>query len=280
MNFPQATFRKKEKSLQFSQINLSRHMLKRLLIILQLCLSFSILLYFLGFPFFGSHFFYQSELLLVESAMGKQDLLVKLDSNKAKERSKSSIYKIQGFTQLPEEDQALLLSRKQSINEHFASPFWLKFIEGIKQIARVPLPLLIWTPLAIVLSILLLLKNQRAFQLLPLLPLLALLFAAQNFLFGTIPPDTLLFPTEEQLTKTAPGEPLKAAWEKYLVANWGLPNENFEEQLALAEQKFQVRWIEKRSLDPASSWNERMNPWTLLLFVAWNLGFVFVVRKR
>jgi hypothetical protein len=255
-------------------------MLKRLLIILQLCLSFSILLYFLGFPFFGSHFFYQSELLLVESAMGKQDLLVKLDPDKAKERRELSLYKMHGFTLLPSEDQALLLSRKKSINAHFASPFWIKMVEGIKQIARVPLPLLIWTPLAIVLSILLLLKNRRASQLLPLLPLLALLFAVQNFLFGTVPQDSLLFPTEEQLAQIAPGEPLKTAWEKYLVANWRTPSENPDEELALAEQRFQVRWIEKRSIDPASSWNERMNPWMLLLFIAWNLGFVFAVRNR
>jgi hypothetical protein len=255
-------------------------MLKRLLLILQLCLSFSILLYFLGFPFFGSHFFYQSELLLVESAMGKQDLLAKLDPDKAQTHKESSLYKRNGFTRLPIEDQALLNLRKQAINDHFASSFITKLFEGLKQLAKIPLPLLIWTPLAIILPILLLLKNDRASQYLMLLPLLTLIFAAQNFIFGTVPPDTVLFPTEKQLSQIAPGESMQSGWEKYLITHWGAPSENEEEQLALAEQRFQVRWIEKRSIDPASSWNEKMNPWILLLFVAWNLYFAFAVKSR
>lgn len=254
-------------------------MLKRILVILQLCISFSMLLYFLGYPFFGSHFFYQSEQLLIESAMGEQALLSKIAPEKALQAKEIASYKTRGFSQLLPDEKSLVLRRKKAVNDYFSLSPLEKIAQGFKLFTFIPLALLCWMLLAIVLSVLLLLKNKRAPQLLFLLPLFAGIYGVTNFLSGNYPAEMELFPSEIELAQLAPGEEVKAAWDKYLIEHWGKPNENAQEQLALAEQKFQVLWLEKKAGDPSSSFTERVHPYLLLFFFLWNLFFALQIRK-
>lgn len=254
-------------------------MLKRSLLILQLCLSFSLLLYFLGFPFFGTHFFYQSELLLVESAMGNHDLLSRLSPERAESTSEMSLYKKLNFPLLPYSDQALLLSRKQAISDYFSLSAPEKLAKSLKLYASIPLSLWIWIFLAIFLSICLLLGKTSVSKFLFLLPFCAALYGLSNTLYGIFPQEMQLFPSELELKEVGKSQDLKTAWENYLLEKWGNQGENRVKQLALAEQKFQMKWVEMKSADPASSFSERVNPYLLLLFFLWNLYFVYQVKE-
>lgn len=255
-------------------------MLKRTLLIFQLCLSFSLLLYFLGFSFFGSHFFYQSELLLVESAMGNQELLSRLSPDRAESSRESALYKKENFPLLSESDKQLLLSRKQAITDYFSSGILQKFAKSFLFYLSIPLLLWIWIVLATVLSIYLLLGNRSAARLLFLLPICAALYGITNSIYGVFPPEMKLFPSESALIKLNSDQNLESAWELYLLEKWGNPGENNKKQLALAEQKFQIEWLKLKSGDPTSVFKEKINPYFLLLFFLWNFYFALAVKPK
>lgn len=253
---------------------------QRLMAITQLCLAFSLLLWYGMQPFMGEHFALRSRMLIYEYVMGTSP------SQKNSEiQKKHANY----FEKLPEREK--LLTDYQQLQTYAKRPFLQKLEGGIRGfIQQVPPFEQAWIYFSIVISIILLLKREGAKQAAWLLPLIAVAFAVDNIATGkrvTLPPDASLFPTEEVIVQNYLKEPLgtdlqtqkeqlERGWKLYLVDNWA-PNK--EE----AEYKFTVARLNLLHSQPLAEWlnsyHEKLNPFVLLIYFLWNVAFACIVSR-
>ncbi len=247
----------------------------RVLIILQLCIALSCLLWVIGYPFMGGHFTTQSELLLIESTMGLQTTHMRLDPEKATLQSDKLQRNAIRFKNLPEtvkiSTENLFSSKKATLN----APFFSKISAVFVLINEIPRLEIIWICFSCVLPILLLLKNRRAAHYIWLLPLLTIAYSYNNQTKGREP--LTLFPRENTLLlnneRTEPE--IRAAWENYLAATWAKEEKTPEE----GEFYFNLARIKESAPLSAPFW-EKKSPLLLLSYIGWNLLFAWSVKKH
>lgn len=269
-------------------------MFQRVLIILHLCLAFVILLYLLLFPFLGAHFSVRSDLLIVESAMGKSSLLDAISPSHPSASSADLSYKRQSFPSLSIEDQKLLLDTEAELHREMN----LSFIERAAKFGTlfisIPLSLWGWLLLSFYLSVRLLRGKETAALAIWLLPLLASLYVLENSYRGKPSPLEQLIPDEAVLLHAKSVDDmeglswiekeqarLKSAWKHFLVAHYGDPDvEPQAKREALAERNFQVAWVKLLPQNRFLPLQEKHSSLVLLLFIGWNLFFAWKIRNR
>lgn len=248
----------------------------RVLIILHLCIALSCLVWLTGYPFMGGHFKTQSELLLIESTMGIQTTLKRLDPEKASGQAGKMERNALRFKKLPEpvkfSIENLFASKKEALN----APFFAKISAVFQLIKEIPLLEIIWICLSVALPILLLLKKRTAVLYVWLLPLITIAYCYNNQLKGKAPPELKLFPREDTLllNNERTEHEIRLAWENYLATTWGKETNTAED----GEFHFNLARINESSSLGAPFW-EKKSPLLLFSYIVWNLLFAWQVRK-
>lgn len=268
---------------------------QRLIAIGQLCLAFSLMLWYLVQPFMGEYFSLRSRMLLYEYVMGTSDMLKgKKDQEKKLERQ------AERFKQLPENEQHLLSKDYHQLKDYATRPTLQKIHDGIRTLIReIPPFEQAWIFFSVIIAILILLKVEGAKQAAWILPLLVLAYSIDNQMTGKIPspsPDSLLFPTEETIVQHYLTEPLSPSlfdqqkqlekgWKRYLIENWSIHrNQNEEAALEEAEFHFTLARLNLLHSQKRSEWlhhfQERLHPLLLFFFLMWNLLFAWGVSAN
>lgn len=269
---------------------------QRLFVILQLCIAFSVALWYMSEPFMGQYFALRNRLLVYEFAMGISPTHPSSDQKKKIEINQSL------FQELPLSEKEFIEKDFNSIQQFAARPAFQKTLEGFYTfVYDIPPFELAWIFFSITIGVCILLRKEGAKLASWLLPCLALFFSFDNYFFGrqdSHPSDYLLFPTESDLiqgnfmTKDLPLNPLEQkkiledAWNRYLIAKWSGTLQNFQdaspELLAAAEFNFSIARLKTYHNQPYQTWlrdyHKKINPWILAAYCLWNGLFAWVMQ--
>lgn len=243
----------------------------RVCAIIQLCLSFSALLWFLSTPFLEELFDQKSNRLLFEKITQNKD-----------------------FDQLPQATKALLQTGYDKMSAESHRPFRDKILDSLN-FSKLPMYELAWIILAILIPILVLKKVEGAKEAVWLLPLITLGYVIHVWTHPIPKPSSemLLFPKEDFLVSHYMETPLSdrieeqqqqlmSAWHIYLVKEWAheeLSKEPsvFTTQLEKGEFAFNVARMERRIEDRSNrKKSQTPSPMTLIFYLIWNIVFAFV----
>lgn len=264
----------------------------KIVVILQLCLVFSVLMWTLAGPFSAEYFATQSSRLMHKAVMGdingdaKQERLAEL------------------FGQLPEEQQAEILDSYQKLQGRADKGFWVRTGEAIAALlVYLPSFTQAWIFFSLCISVMLLLRIEGAAVAAWLLPLIAIVYGIDNRMKGESRGhayDGDLFPSEQYLVERYLDAPLHgsmneqhgqlmSSWQRYLTVEWAHqePSDN-PQLLALqaeaGEHAFDVARLQRHiaaEAQPQVSQAYAPKPIPLLLaYVCWNLFFAYYVSRR
>lgn len=252
---------------------------KRILAIIQLCLAFSLILWYVSQPFMGEYFSLKSRMLLYEYAMGTSEI----NSSANGER----------FSLLSPAQQQSILTDYKALQKQASRPFLTKLTDGFSiLLIKVPPFELAWMFFSVVIAILLLLKVEGAQPVTWLIPLIALAFGLDNQFSGTaksIDPDATLFPSEQTIVEQYLKEPLSSSWSKqqeqlahgwnqYLIDQWSP-----EKQLEEGKFNFTLARLQKLNGQQQKEWlfpfNEKRHPFILLSYLLWSVFFAWTMTR-
>lgn len=274
-------FCKKSKKMDDPEIFLPKP--ARIAAILQLCIAFSMILWYGSKPFMGELFSIKSELLLYQHVIG-------LKHEGHKER----------FLQLPKPEQEQILFHYAQLQSQLDKPFLAKVKRSLGTLLLdLPPFKMAWIFFSIAIAILLLIRKEGALQAMWILPAFALAYGIDCRLNGTPSSaawDVNLYPSEQVLIEKYLHEPLNPnvfnqqnqllkGWELYLILEWaGLtpsPNASeYLEQVAKGDFAFHLNKLKVLMNNPVDAGKVPQEPFPLLaLYLFWNLYFVLTVRK-
>lgn len=261
--------------------------IQRLLIIIQLCITCSLILWYSAQPFMGDYFNLRSRMLLYEYAMGISNTFNAPNHEKLQRNT-------QRWDVLPATTKTILSQDYEQLQAYAQRHFQSKIKEGIEILFKhIPSFELAWILLATVLSLLLLFRVEGAKQATWLLPLLICAYVIDNQLNGNAPKksaDFNLFPTESFIIQNyvkstlsvnleEQRKQLKDGWEAYLSKNWS-SSSNLEE----GEFNFTIARLQAFHVQPLQAWrdffHERSHPFILIIYLIWNFLFAKMLNKR
>lgn len=261
---------------------------QRLGAILQLCISFSLFLWYLFQPFMGEYFELRSRLLIYEYAMGTNELIAQRNEQAAALQEHKA-----RFAQLPENEKEWILNDYRYIQQYAQRPAWQKVKDGIGTVLfEIPPFEMAWIVFSITIAILLLLQVEGSRQAVWLIPLIAAAYIADNHLSSPPfyqSPDHILFPSEEYLISQFVEDPLAAnpliqkeqlekGWATYLAQNWSQTGDALE-----GEFNFTIARLGKLHNEPIYKWarlhNQRVGLLSALLFLFWSLYFAWISNR-
>lgn len=265
---------------------------QRIMAIIQLCIAFSVLLWYGAQPFMGEYFELQSQSLLYKYVIGIEQ--GKADSDKL-------IRNKERFVNLPTQEKAFIKDQYDRLQQIASRPTFQKIKDGI-HLLFIDLPpfKLAWILFALIIPILLLKKVEGSTIASWILPLLALGNAFDNQIHGYNPKaeaDAALFPTEQNLVSNYLKEnlspaiwnqqiQLKAAWEDYLIQQWSSNNPHYSREKLLEEGEFQftLARLKLRKNSPLLSipyflMREKVSPIYLFLYIIWNTFFAWTMNR-
>lgn len=271
---------------------------QRFLVIIQLCLAFSLVLWYVFQPFMGEYFSLRSRLLLYEYVFGNSEIF----KNQADKESKLE-RNAQRYQQLKSSQKETIEKDYQALQNYSQRPALTKIQDGINLLFRyIPPFQLAWLFFVIIIGIMLLLQKPAAKQAAWILPLIALAYLVDNRMNGHSPAlqaDASLFPSENQLIaeylpantskNNVQRHELQEGWNQYLLANWTTNATESKKETALEEAEFNftiARLMLIRQMAPnywLSSFNEKSGYGVLGMYVAWNFYFAWKMnqsRKR
>lgn len=275
----------------------------RVMLILQLCLVFTVLLGILGYPFIGELYEHKSRTLLYNEVMGNVsafkgsgremtgDFYKKLERNQMR------------FQSIPEALRMLFVQKYDALQEKANRSFWTKMWRAFEvSVFEVPFFKQCWVLLGIVIPICILLQIGGARQFVWILPMLAVAYATANFFYGTVveqSADAKLFPSEEVIVRTYLKKPLGQSiqlqheqltrgWKIYLIEEWARqePSNNaqkFELQAEQGEFAFNVARLTMQVLNEkktTSPFTEKESLLWLALYCGWNICLAWVVNRK
>jgi len=271
---------------------------QRFLVIIQLCLTFSVIFWFFAQPFMGEYFSIRSRMLVYEYVLGTSNFVKNQENLKVK-LERNSIR----FEQLPLFEKKVITQGYQNLQNYAQRPASVKIADGLKILFfHIPPFQLAWLFFSLILGVMLLLNKTGAPQAAWLLPIIALCYGIDNHQNGKILPpseDIGLFPSEKQIIEEYSGNrmmksiisqnELKEAWDFYLVNHWtnkpksASPLQLDSNQLEEAEFNFTTaRLMFLGSAKPnlwISTLHEKSHPILLALYFIWNLYFAWMMNK-
>ncbi|MDP1880845.1 MAG: hypothetical protein Q8K60_07885 [Parachlamydiaceae bacterium] len=264
--------------LQFKNSPLSYY--KRIFAIIQLCLSFSLMIWCLFQPFVGEYFNLKTRMLPYEYVLGAQ---------------KTNGNNVLLFQNMNENDRELMKTDYHKILKYSQRSFFKKIYDGIIYFAfEVPPFELAWIFFSIVIAILILLQKEGSKSLSWLLPIIAIGLVVDDFQSDqkiNSSSDLILFPTEKQLIDEGyiqnfqhvnwmeQKNQLTQGWQNYLIDKWSSPQD--ENRLEKAEFNFNVARLKLFHEEPFQNWikpkNEKLSLILIVLFMFWNILFALVI---
>lgn len=266
---------------------------QRVLTIIQLCLAFSLLLWYMTQPFLGEYFQLKSRMLMYEYVLGSSDFL------KSPEQQDRLQNNGKRFALLEKEEQQSIQNRYLRLQNISTRPILTKIKEGIQTVLwKVPPFELAWIFFTIFTSILILKKVQNARRTAWLLPVIVLAFSLDNQISGkkfSPPSDLSLFPKEEVLVQKYIQAPLssnlreqqkqlKIAWEDYLIDQWSQADSSYSHKERLEEAEFaftlaRINASPKEAEKGQNSFHEKSNSLLLGLYFLWNFLYAWRINK-
>ena len=259
----------------------------RVIVIIQLCIAFTLLVSYAGYPFMGELFEIKSGKILYEAVMGKGDTAVAAHFSKLPYQERRII----------EEEYGILQQRSQkSVGE--------KLNRSIKiLISEIPPFEKAWLTFSIVISILLLLRIEGAATAAWILPLIVVVYSVDNTIYGYSgihSKEAALFPTEQQIVEKYLKEPLNPnildqkeqllrGWRYYLIREWAteIPSKNdevFQNQAKKGEFHFNLARISALTSEPYPTdrivFHPKVSPVILLSYLVWNLFFAWFINRK
>ena len=267
---------------------------QRLMAIGQLCIAFSLLLWYAVQPFMGEYFTLRSRMLLYEYVMGTSDSLKKEVGQEEKLQRQAK-----RFEQLTENQKDLVIRDYQQLQEYAKRPTFQKVVDGVNTlIFAIPPFEQAWIFFSIMIAIFILLKVEGARLAAWLLPLIVIAYAFDNQLTGKVfsSPDLKLFPTEENIVHNYLNEPLspllfkqkeqlEEGWRRYLIDQWSTHQQESDDQrLEEAEFQFTLARLHLLHAQPRSEWlntfHEKLSLVSLLFFLGWNTLFAWIMGRQ
>lgn len=262
----------------------------RVVAILQLCLGFTLTLWYMGQPFMGDLFHIKSQMLIYEDVIGIDRFH---SSAEQKERSKRNAER---FEAAPQHLKNQLKKHYTFLQDQLNRPLSAK-LKRLFQIFAFHISLLEGSllTLSILIPILLLKRVEGANHTVWLLPALALLLH-WNLLDknGQVNSENSLFPTEKELIKDSLNKPLSNdifkqreellhAWHLYLIKYWAheIPNQDlqlFHLQVEKGEFFFNLKRLEL--MQNSSAKMVLQNPFILWLIALWGLFFGWYANQH
>lgn len=264
----------------------------KILVILQLCLVFSVLMWTLAGPFSAEYFATQSSRLMHKAVIGdgagdgKQERLA------------------QRFAALPQEQQQGILDSYDRLQKRSEKGFWVRSGEAMSALLIYLPPFTqAWIFFSLVICIMLLLRIEGAVMAAWLLPLIALAYGVDNRLSGDQRGhayDGDLFPSEQYLVDRYLGKPLNGSmeeqhqqltlgWRRYLAAEWAheQPSEDPDTLIAQAEEgeyAFDVARLQRHIAADHEAQVSQVHvqkPIPLLIaYMLWNLFFAYSINRK
>jgi hypothetical protein len=267
---------------------------QRLMAIIQLCLVFSLVLWYATQPFMGEYFKLKSHMLLYEYVMGTSNML-KSDAQKIK-----LVRNKERFTALPIKESQLMQANYQRLYDYSTRSWLTKIGDGIWALIKdVPPFELAWFFFSASIAILLLLKIEGAKAAAWLLPAIALAYGIDNQLTGypsQPDADAALFPTESYIIQHYLQEPLshnlgtqqqqlQKGWETYLATKWNKSDEtSWELKVEAGEYRFNLARLNKLPLQIPTYWkplfHQKVSYPLLFFYLGWNLLFAWLVNRE
>ena len=250
---------------------------QRVMAIIQLCLAFSLLCWYLAQPFMGEYFNLRSRMLIYEYVM------------KQAER----------FEKLPASEKQVINNDYEKLKNYSQRPVFDKIENGIRSlIQKVPPFEQAWIFFSLFISIYILLKKEGAKSAAWLLPLIIIAYSIDNQRSGKPSdphPDYQLFPSEQVIIRdylkepfssspTSQKEQLEKGWKNYLIEKWSTKShENKEQQLVEGEFNFTLARLNLLHGQPRNEWlnsyHEKLNPLLILIYFFWNVAFAWIVSR-
>lgn len=276
----------------------------RITAILQLCFAFSVIAWDAGQPFMGELFALKSKIYLHQTVMGTYSQFSGGDPLENEELQTKLARNAQRFAELSHEEKDPILQSHQKLQNRINIPFPKKLNESFKILVCHIRPFeQAWLAFSIVISILLLMRIDGAWQAAWLLPLICLFYAVDNSANGKKPiltEEARLFPSEEVLLKDYVKEPLEVGileqqkqlrrgWRLFLVKEWALeePSQDpkkFIEQVEKGEFQFNLERLKKNPLHSSEgvlfTLHKQQPLFVLLLYLSWNLFFAWFVNRK
>jgi hypothetical protein len=263
----------------------------RVMAIMQLCLAFTVIAWNASQPFMGELFSIKSRLLLYRHVMGMEDPNgVLSDTEKLKRNAER-------FNALPDAQRAPILLGHKMLQKLAERTSWMKLKRSFQILAlRLPPFEQSWIVFSIIIPILLLKRVEGAEKAIWILPLLAILYAADNRL-TSLPQqenrEMALFPSEAAILNRYLKQPLSknifeqreqllSGWKMYLIEEWAheVPERDaflFAEQAERGEFAFNRTRLEALSPDDYLHSYSGKEPLALLAaYFFWNFLFAFV----
>lgn len=257
----------------------------RVMAILNLCLTFTLFIWVLFWPFLGEMLNQKRQLFLFQSVIGEGELVARTYSTQPEVMEKLRNHHVR-FESLDTHEKSRLMDAYlqlcSSIEDRKASQ---QFKEGVEGLLLHSSPWFrAWLLLTLIATLMLLKKSQGAPYAIALLPLIVFIWfieSTQNV--GSPNPVEALYPTEHYLMSTygqdlsaksilQQKEALEIAWERYLEAEWSSLGDAED-----GEWHFQLAKL-KTAL---SSKKDRETPSGVLLclFFIWNASYAFVAYR-
>jgi hypothetical protein len=262
----------------------------RLCAIIQLCICFTLILWYLSQPFMGELFTYKSKALIFKTIMGQADT-----------PSAKNLRDADRFSQLPIEQQQRIRWSYEELNRQAQKTFGQKISRSLRILMlEIPPITQAWIFFALLISILLLKKVEGARDAAWLLPLIALVYCIDNSWYGkpsSITEEARLFPSEEYLVKNYLQKPLGSriseqkeqlehGWHLYLVSEWARETpspsqELFLNQIEQGEFNFNVARAEKIAVESTQTtlFYRKEASFILGFYLFWNLLFALIIQR-
>ena len=259
----------------------------RVIAILQLCLSFTCLAYFAGYPFMGELFEIKSSKVLYEAVIGKGDDAIS-----------------HHFSKLPYIQRRNIEDQYHNLQQKLEKPVGDKLKQSINiLISEIPPFEKAWLAFSIAISILLLLRIEGAATAAWILPLIVLLYSADNIAYG-LPNENMeekaLFPSEHLIVTEYLEKPLSSnileqkeqllgGWNTYLIKEWAQekPSEDdviFQDQAKKGGFYFNLERIEalksKQYGSDTTQFRQKVPPFLLLTYLLWNIFFAWFINRK
>jgi hypothetical protein len=256
----------------------------RVLAIIQLSLAFTLIIYRCSQPFIDEYLILKSQMLYVQSVVGKKE------SNNPK-----LVRNAERFAKLPEEMQREIVMKYEALQKKAKTRFFEKIKRGAEVLFVHISPYeQAWIFFSITIAILLLKKVEGSRAAVWILPLIACLYAWDTYSFAHLTKRGIDYPSELFIVENYLKEPLKEnifeqekqlkkAWRQYLIIDWAneqpLPDE--ERQLIQAEKgefHFNLDYINKLSTNLQQNFTKKEHPLFLALYIGWNFIFAIGIR--
>jgi hypothetical protein len=259
----------------------------RIIAILQLCIAFTVLTSYAGYPFMRELYEIKTRKLLYETVMGKEDKEAALR-----------------FSLLSSDKKAEVAEEYRELQLKSNTPFGEKLKRSLHILmAKIPPFEKAWLTFSILISVLLLMKIEGAATAAWLLPLIVTAYSVDCMVSkhsSSLSKEEALFPSQMIIVNEYLREPLKAnildqkaqlekGWKLYLIKEWSKaePSQEpslFQEQVKEGEFRFNLARASAIATEPlkadTKSFQRETSLPALLLYFAWNVFFAWFINRK